>query len=392
MNSIESVRMAQRIIAAEEAFQKATQIMSTEVSIPTSDRYNAKYGGKDLHLSLISLSINNSFAESGMERLAVESSGRVPSGSWVRDTVEKVQEKEMKGMLEDALSSTLEQVKSFRLFNVPVMCAADLHEIPRYDRDSDRGYLRRSKKERGTNTFEGYATLQCVEAGMRAQLSCEHIGLFDEKAGVLERLLVNAKMEEVDVSLLLLDRGLFGSSTINTLKKLRQRFLMPCIQTPGVKEAIREHARGERKMISDHLLRPSEGEGASFTLVVFPRAGCKPEETDPCKKYIPFATNIPRGDILWNVSRLPRDYRSRWGIESGYVGVEELRARTTSRNHSLRLLYFYYALVLYNAWLLANLSLARRYCILPLTEHIIGVELVKGSFRRIISDAFGGGG
>ena len=165
MKSIESVRMAQRLVAAEEAFQKATQIMSTEVSIPTSDRYNAKYDGEDLHRSLIALSIGNSFAESGMERLAVESPG-VPSGSWVRDTVEKVQEKEMKGMLEDALSLTLEQVKSFRLFNTPVMCAADLHDIPRYDRDSDRGYLRRSKKERGTNTFEGYATLQCVEAGM----------------------------------------------------------------------------------------------------------------------------------------------------------------------------------------------------------------------------------
>lgn len=391
MNSIESVRMAQRCIAAEESFQKATQIMSTEVSIPTSGRYNSKYDEDDLHRSLIALSVNNSYAESGMERLAVEaSSEEVPSGSWVRDAVEKVPEKEMKRMLERALASTLDQVKSFKLFNAPVICAADLHDIPRYDRDSDKGYLRRSKKERGTNTFEGYATLQCVEEGMRAQLSCEHVGLFDEKASVVERLLVNARMEGIDISFLLLDRGFFGSSTINMLKKLHQRFLMPCILTPGMKKALQEYARGERGMISDYTLKPSEGEGASFTLVIFPRARCDEKETDPCKKYVPFATNIPRGEVLWNVSRLPKDYRARWGIESGYVGVEEFRARTTSRNHSLRLLYFYYALILYNAWLIANLTLARRFCMLPLREPVVSVELIKGVFDRLIAESFRG--
>jgi hypothetical protein len=285
--------------------------MSTEVSIPTSGRYNAKYDGEDLHHSLMALSINNAFAESGMERLAVESPGGVPSGSWVRDTVEKVPEREMKEMLERALGSTLDEVGSFRLFNTPVMCAADLHDIPRYDRDSDRGYLRRSKKERGTNTFEGYATLQCVEKGMRAQISCEHVGLFDAKESVLERLLVDARLNGVDVSLLLLDRGFFGSPTMDTLKKLHQRFLMPCVLTPGIKKALQEYSRGERGVISpDYTFTHQRVEGASFTLVILPKAGCE-EETDPCKRYIAFATNIPVGDILWNVRRLPRDYRLR---------------------------------------------------------------------------------
>ena len=390
MNSLESARMAQRLVAAEEAFQKATQIMSTRVSIPVSDRYNALYGREDLHRSLMALSIDNSFAESGMKRLAVESAGgRVPSGSWVRDTVEKVPAKEMQEMLAGALGSTPEQVRSFRLFNTPVMCAADLHDIPRYDRDSDRGYLRRSRRERGTNTFEGYATLQCVEEGTRAQVACEHVGLFDDKEDAVEMLLVRARMEGVDVSLLLLDRGFFGSPTMEMLRRDRQRSLMPCVLTPGIKKALEEYARGEREMVSDYTLTHQDVEGASFTLVIFPKAGGE-GETDPCKKYVPFATNIPIGDILWNVSRLPKDYRRRWGIESGYVGVEEFRARTTSRDHPLRLLYFYYALLLYNVWLIANLSLARRYCTLPLDEPVITVELVKGDFHRAIADSFRG--
>ena len=110
MNSLESARMARRLVAVDEAFQKATRIMSTQVSMPVSDRYNALYRREDLHRSLMALSIANSFAESGMQKLAVESAGgRVPSGSWVRGTVEKVPAKET---LAGALGSTLAQVRS----------------------------------------------------------------------------------------------------------------------------------------------------------------------------------------------------------------------------------------------------------------------------------------
>ena len=98
---------------------------------------------------------------------------------------------------------------------------------------------------------------------------------------------------------------------------------------------------------------------------------------------------MPIVKIFWNIHKLPKDYRSRWGIESGYVGVEQFRARTTSRNHTLRLLYFYYALVLYNAWLLANLVLAKRFSKF-LEEPIIRVAIVKAAIRSIIVDSFRG--
>ena len=67
----------------------------------------------------------------------------------------------------------------------------------------------------------------------------------------------------------------------------------------------------------------------------------------------------------------------------GYVEVEKFRARTTSRNHTLRLLYFFYALILYNAWLLANLMLAKRFSKL-LAEPIIRVTIMKAATRSTI--------
>ena len=94
--------------------------------------------------------------------------------------------------------------------------------------------------------------------------------------------------------------------------------------------------------------------------------------------------------IFWNVRRLPRDYRMRWGIESGYIGIEQFRARTTSRNHSLRLLYFFYSMVLYNAWLVANLILAKRFRRMP-GKPIISIQVIKASLQRIITESFRGG-
>jgi hypothetical protein len=53
-------------------------------------------------------------------------------------------------------------------------------------------------------------------------------------------------------------------------------------------------------------------------------------------------------------------------------------------------LYFYYALILYNAWLLANLIMARRFSKIPMTRPIIQMQIVKTTFHMIIVASFGG--
>ena len=93
--------------------------------------------------------------------------------------------------------------------------------------------------------------------------------------------------------------------------------------------------------------------------------------------------------MIWKVKRLPNDYRRRWGIETGYAGVETFRAKTTSKNHSLRLLYFFYALILYNVWLLANLILARKFSKVP-SSPIVEAQMFKVTLHKIILASFGG--
>ena len=390
MNHHNSVlRMAHEYAASREAFERLTQIMCTEVSIPVSDRYNALYGEEDLHHSLTLLSAENRYAESGMKRLAIEaSSARVPSGSWVRDAVSRLSEEDTANKSESALGSTLRELRRFGVFNEPVVCAMDKHQIPRYDEGME-SFLTRGKQKAGTMKFETYATLQCVEEGKRAQIACAHVGILDDNADVIAGLLEQARLREAEVSLLLLDREFFSASCMARLEKGGQRYLMPCKLTRRTKEAIRECAQGKRRRVSRCTITSTEGREGAYNIVILPRKGLESEE-DPLKRYVAFATNIPRRFAMWNVRRLPDDYRRRWGIETGYAGVEGFRARTTSKNHALRLLYFYYALILYNAWLLANLIMARRFSKI-LGGPIIQVQALKAAIHAIVVASFGRG-
>ena len=382
-------RMTHEYAASGEAFEKLTQILYTRVSIPVSDRYNALYGVKDLHHSLILLATENRYAESGMRRLRIEASSvRVPSGSWLRDTVSSLSEQDITDKAEGAMDSTLKELRGFGVFNDRVVCAMDKHQIPRYD-DGMESFLTRGKRKAGTMKFETYATLQCVEEGRRAQIACTHIGILDDNAEVIAGLLGQARLREIEISLLLLDREFYSASCMVRLEKEGQRYLMPCKLTPAVKRAIMEYTEGKRRKVSRCTVTPSEGrEVASFNIVILPRKGSE-KETDPLKRLIAFATNIPRRFVLWNVKRLPDDYRTRWGIETGYAGVEGFRARTTSKNHSLRLLYFFYALILYNAWLLANLIMARKFSKV-LDAPIVEAQMFKVTLHKIIMASFAG--
>ncbi|MDG7039214.1 MAG: hypothetical protein JRN37_08730 [Nitrososphaerota archaeon] len=107
--------------------------MSTIVSIPTSNRYNALYGGSKLQAALIELAISAGYPELGMEKLAAESGGRVPSGSWLRKGIVRVPEARMEAVLDAGLQFTMDELKKCGLFNMPVMVAVDKHKVARYD-------------------------------------------------------------------------------------------------------------------------------------------------------------------------------------------------------------------------------------------------------------------
>ena len=62
-----------------------------------------------------------------------------------------------------------------------------------------------------------------------------------------------------------------------------------------------------------------------------------------------FATNLS-----YKSKTILQMYRDRWGQETGYRMYDEFLIRTTSRNYVVRLFYFLFACLMYNAWVLYN--------------------------------------
>ena len=47
---------------------------------------------------------------------------------------------------------------------------------------------------------------------------------------------------------------------------------------------------------------------------------------------------------------IPEEYKKRWRIENNFKSVEQMRARTGSRNHSIRVFMFFLSMTVCNLW------------------------------------------
>jgi hypothetical protein len=88
--------------------------------------------------------------------------------------------------------------------------------------------------------------------------------------------------------------------------------------------------------------------------------------------------------------RVRKLFKKRWGIETSYRTIRQFQAKTTSKLYTLRKLYFYLAVLLYNIWVLLNfkkttgitaymlrLHITLCLCLQALTNMEAGQTLVK---------------
>lgn len=380
MNHCTILNTAHQYDTSQYTFEKLHQLLYTVFSFGFSNRYNSKYGLPDMINALIALCIGNSYAESGLKRLAIESDMKhTPSGSWLINSIKKIPQQNMTLQLTDALDSTINDMKEIGMFVKPITVAIDKHLIPRYDKNPDE-FLIKSRSKSSTTHFESYCTMSSVEEQCRACLGAYHVIQNESNSVFVRKLINNCIRNNILIRLVLLDREFFSVSVIHELKQLGQKFLMPARKTKGIKNAIIEYVEGDREMISQYTIRSASGHVESFTLVIIPNP--KPDKPNITDQYLVFATNIVRGKIFSKLSQIPEEYKRRWGIETGYACIEKLRPRTTSPNHSVRLLMFYFPLIFYNTWIITN-------CIIQdESRHdgkpIIPIELLKCFFRLFV--------
>ena len=225
----------------------------------------------------------------------------------------------------------------------------DKHLIPRHDQDKTT-HLVNSKAKGGTHKFESYVTLQLVAGPINAVLSCIREVKGSADVDFVRKFADILKKNKVKVRLLLLDREFYAVDVMDVIRLSRYRFLMPAIKNPRIKKTIIEHHEGTRKFVSRFTISNKFKKKFTFTLVITRSKKYGDSKVNIIEWYHVFATNLSAGQALKEITTLPEEYRKRWGIETGYRQIEQVRARTTSRDVLFRTVLFYTALFMYNMW------------------------------------------
>ena len=271
-----------------------------------------------------------------------------PSGNRVRE------------QLEEELPSTLEELRTLeaafnevlvdnlppRILNRKHQAAIDLVLIPYHGQpDQDEREIRRGKAKQGTTHFHCYATAYVILKNKRYTLALTYVWGDEKVIDVLKRLLARLKELGIGIERLFLDRGFYNVQVIRYLKTQRISFVMPVIirgKKGGTRGLLRQQKKSGRTTYT--MRSPKNGE-VTFE-VVFVQVYLKGKYGKHGRRWYAYAVY----DVKAQPKQVYEMYRLRFGIETSYRMMNQVRARTTSRKPGLRLLLVGIAFTILNLW------------------------------------------
>jgi putative transposase len=230
--------------------------------------------------------------------------------------------------------------------------AIDYHRVPYYG-TPDR-YTTRAKAAAGTHNFHTYATACVVGGPGRYTVGLTAVSEGEPMADVVGRLLDQVAAAGLPVRAVLLDRAFFTIAVMQLLQARRLPFVVPVV-IRGRRPRPGRPATGLRAV----RRRPA----GRYAYTHADRGRTVPTDVVVAhKSYRHCRTGRRRTRKLlyaaWRVAGDPvavRDlYRQRFGIESGYRQLGEVRPRTSCRDGVVRLLWVAIGLVIRNAWVWAG--------------------------------------
>jgi putative transposase len=226
--------------------------------------------------------------------------------------------------------------------------AIDLTLIPYHGEcyEAEKEILRGLAKS-GTTHFHGYATVSIVHNNLRYVVALRFVEKGESMQEIVAWLLNRLKSIGISIKCVYFDKGFCSVPVLKTLKRRKIKFILPM--------PVRGKSGGVRK-----LLEASAGYKTMYTFNS-PKHGTLEVNAVAVKKYskgrykrrgsVWFAYAVAGLPTLIEPHQIFEMYRLRFGIESSYRQMNQVRARTTSRNPSLRLLLVGLAFILFNVYI-----------------------------------------
>ena len=230
----------------------------------------------------------------------------------------------------------------------PQAVAVDFHDEPYYgrcDATAADNWVCRGEAQAGTTYFYRCATAYVMQRDVRLTLAVVFVKPSDDKVMLLARLLAQVRAVGVRIRCLFADKGFCA---IPVLRWLQGQRIPTIIAAPlrGKQGGTRALCQGRASYRTTHTFRSAEHGDLSVPVAVVRtshrrRSG---QRVGAWLLYVCLGVSDPP-------TRIRQRYRRRFGIESSYRLMEQVRARTTSPNAALRFVLMGLALLLINMWI-----------------------------------------
>ena len=230
--------------------------------------------------------------------------------------------------------------------------AVDFTLIPYHGQAcEDEAEIRRGQPKSGTTHFHAYATAYVVQHGQRYTLAMTYILKDESTKTVLQRLMQKVRKLGVKVRFLLLDKEFFSAEVVRYLQAARLAFLTPAFARgrkpkhlqPG---SLRAFAARKQSGWGRYTWTNKAELRATVELAIVCRNNRGQRGRHGRRTQLYAYWGLVPGSTIW----VYETYRKRFGIETSYRQMNEVRIRTCSRSPLWRLLFVGLALILRNVW------------------------------------------
>jgi putative transposase len=297
-------------------------------------------------------------AYANVHRLSIESAclelQNAPSGNRLREVLVEAlpdragMQRRLNCIFRQQLHPSVWKCK--RNFNV----AIDLTLIPYHGQPyEDKKEIVRSAPKSGTTHFHGYATVSIVRDNRRYVVALRFIEYGEEMADIVRWLLKRLKSLHFRIRRVFLDKGFCAKPVFKVLEQHQVSFVIP-IPVRGKSGGVRILFQGKSRTTTYTFNSPKHGQYTVRAVVV--KRYSKGRYGRHKSKWFAYAVSgLPAGYLPSQVFEL---YRQRFGIESSYRQMNQVRARTSTRNPVIRLLLASLAFVLFNLYIALRQNLA----------------------------------
>jgi len=278
----------------------------------------------------------------------------VPSGNTVRDHVREALDPSCFGVydLEEQLTAALQSQLPASVLRRRKRkgweVGLDLTDIPYHGEPAQiPEELRRGPAKSGTTHFHSYATLAIVHNNQRYEVALTFVWADEPMEQVVDRLLEQARHLGLRLRRAYLDKGFCRRAVLALLRQRRLPYLIP-IPVKGKSGGIRQLFTGRKSYRTTYTF--NAGKDTAYTTdVIVLRRYSKGRYGRHGTEWFAYAAYGMDPVPLPQIFDL---YRRRFGMESGYRQLHQVRARTTSPNPTWRLLLVGLGFLLYNIYIL----------------------------------------